>query len=96
MVVSKWDKSGKNYASDEELEFFFFERLPMTNNVVDTYNLARTYYTIGNVNSENKVTNLELDTATVLGKWLYESITGYSLDYEGTFLEQLKSNIFGK
>lgn len=94
LVVSKWDKSGKNYATNEELEFFFYERLPMTNNVVDTYNLTRTYYTIGNVSNDNKVTKLELDTATVLGKWIYQSITGYPLDFEGTFWERIKFSIF--
>lgn len=96
VIVSQWDKSGKNYASNDELEYFFSERLPMTNNLIETYNLTRTYYTIGNVNNENRVTKLELDTAEVLGKWLYQSITNYPLDYEGTFWERIKFSIFNK
>jgi len=97
LVISKWDKSGKSYATSEEIENFISERLPMTNNMIDAHNLSRTYYTIGSVTNENgeeKVTKLNLDTAEVLGKWLYESITGFSLDYEGTFWERIKFSIF--
>ena len=97
VVISKWDKSGKNYASNEEIENFISERLPMTDNMIDVHNLARTYYTIGtvnNVNGQEKVTQLNLDTAEVLGKWLYKRITGYPLDYEGTFLEKIKFSLF--
>jgi hypothetical protein len=97
VVISKWDKSGKGYATNEEIENFISERLPMTDNMVDAHNLSRTYYTIGNVKIENgqeKIAKLNLDTAEVLGKWLYESITGYSLDYEGTFWERIKFSIF--
>ena len=31
-----------------------------------------------------------LDSAEIISKWLYESITGYPLDYEGTFWERIK------
>jgi hypothetical protein len=96
VVITKWDLSGKNQASPEEVEHYFNQRIPMTNNFIKTYNLTRTYYTIGNVDMQNnKVTKLELDRATVLGNWLYESIVGYPIDYEGTFWEKIKFSILG-
>ena len=94
IIVSKWDMSGKQTASNEELESFFQERLPITNTIIKTYNLTRTYYTIGDLDSSvNKITRLNLDRAEVLSKWLYKSITGYPLDYEGTFWERIKFSI---
>ena len=58
---------------------------------LDTYGLTKTFYTIGELNEvTNRVTSLSLDTAGVLSKWLYESIVGYPLDYEGTFWERIK------
>lgn len=94
LVISKWDLSGKGVvASEDELESFIAERLPMTNNRVNTYEFSKTYFTIGKIenngNSE-KITNLSLDSAEIISKWLYESITGYPLDYEGTFWERIK------
>lgn len=94
LVISKWDLSGKNgVSSEDELESFISERLPMTNNRMNTYEFSKTYFTIGQIenngNSE-RITNLNLDSAEIISKWLYESITGYPLDYEGTFWERIK------
>jgi hypothetical protein len=55
--------------------------------------LSKTYFTIGNIektaNSE-KITLLNLSSAEIISKWLYETIVGYPLDYEGTFWERIK------
>ncbi|ASE61937.1 hypothetical protein H3Z85_22470 [Chryseobacterium indologenes] len=94
LVVSKWDKSGRmDVESAEELDNFISERLPMTSQRIDTYGLSKTYYTIGslqNATGQEKIDLLNLSTAEVLSKWLYRSIIGYDLDYEGTFWERLK------
>jgi hypothetical protein len=92
LVVSKWDKSGSTNVSEPMiLDDFISERLPMTSMRLDTYGLTKTFYTIGELNEvTNRVTSLSLDTAGVLSKWLYESIVGYPLDYEGTFWERIK------
>jgi hypothetical protein len=94
LVVSKWDKSGRmDVANTDELENFINERLSITSQRIDTYGLNKTYYTIGNIqnaNGEERITLLSLSTAEVLSKWLYESIVGYALDYEGTFWERIK------
>ena len=96
LVVSKWDKSGRmDVASTEELETFISDRLSITSQRIDTYGLSKTYYTIGNLqnyNGEEKISVLSLATAEVLSNWLYESISGYPLDYEGTFFERIKSS----
>lgn len=91
LIVSKWDKSGStDVASSIELDSFINERLPMTSQRIDTYRLSKTFYTIGEIDENNRVTLLNLSTAEVLSKWLYQSITDYSLDYEGTFWERIK------
>ncbi len=94
LVISKWDLSGKgSVASEDELESFIAERLPMTNNRINTYEFSKTYFTIGKIESNGnteRITNLNLDSAEIISKWLYESITGYPLDYEGTFWERIK------
>jgi len=94
LIVSKWDKSGRmDVESPEELDGFVSERLPMTAQRIDTYGLSKTYYTIGSVQNavgQEKVSLLNLSTAEILSKWLYRSIVGYDLDYEGTFWERLK------
>jgi len=94
LVVSKWDLSGRmDVESPEELEHFIANNLRRTSQRFDANELSKTFYTIGNVESRNglqQITLLNLDTASVLSNWLYESITGYSLDYEGTFWERLK------
>ena len=97
LVISKWDISGRSEVSNEqELENFVQERLPMTNNLINAYELSKTYFTIGNVTKTNgvdeKITLLNLGPAEILSNWLYESITGYPLDYEGTFWERIKFN----
>lgn len=95
LVVSKWDKSGRKIATPEEVDRFVSERLPMTNSLINTYQLTKTFYTIGTVvkkaNDEERISELTLDRAEVVAKWLYESIVGKPLDYEGTFWERLKS-----
>jgi len=98
LVVSKWDKSGSmGVASEEQLENFIRERLPMTSQRLDTYGLVKTYYTIGNIeknnNGEERLTSLNLHTAEILSNWLYKSITGYGLDFEGTFWERIKFSL---
>lgn len=94
LVISKWDKSGRmDVESAEELEGFISDRLPMTAQRINTYGLSKSYYTIGSVQNsvgQERVNLLNLSTAEVLSKWLYRSITGYDLDYEGTFWERLK------
>jgi hypothetical protein len=94
LVISKWDKSGRmDVSSEEELENFITERLPRTNNRINSYELSKTYFTIGNIEkigTTEKITLLNLDSAEVLSKWLYESIVGVPLDYEGTFWERIK------
>ncbi|WP_337964761.1 hypothetical protein [uncultured Flavobacterium sp.] len=94
LVVSKWDKSGRtDVSNEEELENFINERLPRTNNRINSYELNKTYFTIGNIENNGdgeRITLLNLDPAEVLSNWLYESVVGYPLDYEGTFWERLK------
>lgn len=93
LVVSKWDESGNQAPSAEELDFFIQERLPMTHQFLETNGLAKTYYTVGQLEKENgsdKIVSLNLDSAEVLSKWLYKSIAGINIDYEGGIWEQLK------
>lgn len=94
LVISKWDKSGRmDVESAEELDNFVYDRLPMTAQRIDTYGLSKSYYTIGSITNssgQEKISLLNLSTAEVLSKWLYKSIVGYDLDYEGTFWERLK------
>jgi energy-coupling factor transporter ATP-binding protein EcfA2 len=94
LVISKWDKSGSmGVASHEQLEHFVRQRLPMTSQRLDTYGLNMTYFTVGNIetnsNGNERLTSLNLQTAQVLTEWLYRSITGIDINYEGTFWEQL-------
>ena len=94
LVISKWDLSGRmDVESPEELDNFVTNNLRRTSQRFDANELSKTFYTIGNVESRDgkqKITLLNLDTAGVLSNWLYESITGYPLDYEGTFWERIK------
>lgn len=97
LVVSKWDKSGKmNVVNADELDQFINERLSRTSQRIDTYGLSKTYYTIGDIQSgggEERIGLLSLATAEILSKWLYHSIVGYDLDYEGTFWERIKFSL---
>lgn len=94
LVISKWDKSGRmDVESAEALDDYISDHLPMTSQRIDTYGLSKTYYTIGsiqNTTGSEKIDLLNLSTAEVLAKWLYRSIVGYDLDYEGTFWERIK------
>ncbi len=95
LVVSKWDKSGRiDVDNAEEFESFVNDRLSMTSQRINTYGLSKTFYTIGTIekrdSDQEKITRLSLATAEVLSKWLYRSIVGYDLDYEGTFWERIK------
>jgi hypothetical protein len=96
LVISKWDKSGRmDVSSEDELENYIKERLPRTNNRINSYELSKTYFTIGNIEATGngeRITLLNLSSAEVLSKWLYESIVGYAIDYEGTFWERIKFN----
>lgn len=97
LVVSKWDKSGQmSMANPEELDEFISERLSRTSQRINTYGLTKTFYTIGSieqVNGQERIGVLSLATAEVLSKWLYSSIVGYDLDYEGTFWERFKFSL---
>ena len=97
LVISKWDKSGRmDVASTEELDNFISERLSRTSQRIDTYGLSKTYYTIGSLQNNNgmeRISLLNLATAEVLSNWLYSSIVGYDLNYEGTFWEKIKFSI---
>lgn len=92
LVISKWDLSGSTTVESElQLENFIKERLPMTANSINTYGFGKSFYTIGKIdNATNRVTLLNLNTAKVLTHWLYQSITGYPLDYPGTLWERIK------
>lgn len=94
LVISKWDKSGRTDVSNQdELENFINERLPRTNNRINSYELNKTYFTIGSIENNGegeRIALLNLAPAEVLSNWLYESMVGYPLDYEGTFWERLK------
>ncbi|WP_026993870.1 hypothetical protein [Flectobacillus major] len=97
LVISKWDKSGKlEVAHTNELDEFIADNLPITNKAIDTYEFSKSFYTIGeltSINGEERIKILSLATAEVLSKWLYRSIVGYDLDYEGTFWERIKFSI---
>ncbi len=94
LVISKWDKSGKMDVENEEmLDRFINDNLRRTSQRINAYELSKTFYTIGNVETDGRnqrITLLNLDTAGILSNWLYSSITGYDLSYEGTFWERLK------
>ncbi len=94
LVISKWDISNRMRVSNEiELENFIKRNLPMTYSAMNTYGMAKTYYTIGEVaevDGRKKITKLNLYTAEKLSKWIYKSIVGYPLDYEGTLWERIK------
>lgn len=99
LVISKWDKSGHlEPRSMDELDDFIDKRLSMTSQRLDTFELDRTYYTVGEISTmgEEKVKRLSLKSAKNLSHWLYESIVGIPLDYEGTFWERIKWSILGK
>lgn len=96
LVISKWDISGTESPTEEDLHFFIKDRLPMIHGFLEKYGLTQTYYTVGTIekiNGEDRITNLNLDSAKNLSKWLYKSITGVDTDYEGTIWEQLKWSI---
>ena len=93
LIISKWDLSGKtNVAGEAELNRFIQQNLPMTSNALNTYKMDKTFFTIGNVENQ-KITKLSLERAKTISNWLYKSVTGKSLDYEGTFWEQIKFSI---
>ncbi|TCC86500.1 hypothetical protein EZ428_23850 [Pedobacter frigiditerrae] len=98
LVISKWDKSGRmEVESEEELDNFINDNLRRTSQRINAYELSKTFYTIGNVETaggSQRVTLLSLDTAGILSNWLYNSITGFDINYEGTFLERLKWSLF--
>lgn len=94
LVVAKWDMSGSIGVSNEDQLADFIDRyMPMTNQKIDTYDLSKTFYTVGRVekneNGEDRLQELNLNTARVLTEWLYKSITGVDLNFEGTFWEKL-------
>jgi len=97
LVISKWDLSGDaNAPHADHLNKFIRDHMPMTNNQVDSYELFKTYYTVGqfvaNKDGSEKLKELDLISAKTLTNWLYECVAGIPMDYEGTFWERL----FGK
>ncbi len=101
LAISKWDLSGSEEGpSEEELDAFIKETMPMTYQFIDTYNYSRTYYTIGkvkkagNLSEQDRIVSLNFHTAENLAKWLYKSVAGIDVEYEGTIWEQLKWSIF--
>jgi hypothetical protein len=97
LIIAKWDKSGDiRIQSEEHLDKFVQDRMPLTSNQINTYELYKTYYTVGRVIQDERgnevLEELDLETAGILTEWLYESITGVNLNYEGTWCERL----FGK
>lgn len=100
LVISKWDKSGlMRPKNEDELDRFIDKRLPMTSQRMDVNEFGKTYYTVGKVvvnGYEGKVDKLSLESAKNISHWLYESIVGERLDYEGTLWERIKWGITGK
>jgi hypothetical protein len=94
LVISKWDLSGSlEIDSPDILDDFVKTHLRRTSQRIDSFELDKTYFTIGSIESRHgkqEITLLDPRTASVLSNWIYESITGYSLDYEGTFWERLR------
>ncbi len=91
LVVSKWDKSGhREVLSADQLDDFIATHMPMTANSVNNHALSKTYFTIGELGSEERLNELDLATAGALTEWLYKSITGVDLNYAGTFWERLR------
>ena len=94
LVISKWDISGsKSVSNPEYLNKFIANKLPMSSALFDKYKLAKTYFTIGNIEDVNEVQKLRTFntyTPNILSNWLYKSITGVPINYEGTFWERLK------
>ncbi|MFZ4523955.1 MAG: hypothetical protein ACOYOE_00010 [Chlorobium sp.] len=94
IVIAKWDKSGSiGVAKDSQLNDFIRLKMPMTHSQIENYSFSKTFYTVGdfgiNEKGEERLNQLDLSTAKVLTDWLYESITGIDLNYEGTFWERL-------
>lgn len=99
LVISKWDKSGRmepRVGTDrDELEDFVNRNLPMTSKYLDVFQFNIEYYTAGKID-DNNIIYLNQKSARTLSHWLYESIVGYPLDYEGTLWERIKWGITGK
>lgn len=97
LVISKWDMSSKmKVLNENELETFVKKNLPITHSAINTYGMAKTYYTIGEVSEidgRKRITKLNLYTAEKLSKWIYKSIVRFPLDYEGTFWERIKFSL---
>ncbi len=99
VLISKWDKSGSSAPTEEELEEFVSSRLRRTWQRIETDGLSLSYYSIGSVRRNERgidvIERLNPRSASILTNWLYEGIVGYPLDYEGTFWERIKFNLFG-
>lgn len=99
LVISKWDKSGRmepRVGTDrDELEDFVNRNLPMTSKYLDVFQFNVEYYTAGKID-DNNIISLNQKSAKILSHWLYESIVGYPLGYEGTLWERIKWGITGK
>jgi len=94
LIVSKWDLSGStDIDSPDILDDFIETYLRRTNQRINSYELDKSYFTIGSLekrNGKQVITSLDPRSAAILSNWIYESIVGYPLDYEGTFWEKIK------
>lgn len=85
LIITKWDKSGHTRPrSIDEFEKIIKERMPLTSGQLDSYQLSKTYYTIGEItkdgDNKDKLNQLNLETAKLLTHWLYKSITGIDIN----------------
>lgn len=94
LIISKWDLSGSvEISSPDILDDFIQTHLRRLNQRLDSYEMDKSYFTVGTVEKNNgsqRITLLVPKSASNLSKWIYEGITGYPLDYEGTFWERIK------
>ena len=98
LVISKWDLSGrKNVANKDELEGFIKVMLPLTNQLINKLKLDKTYFTVIDFiidDNEIRTPMVNMASGSLLSNWLYKKITGFPLDYDGTFWERIKFSLF--
>jgi hypothetical protein len=94
LVISKWDLSGSlEIDSPDVLDDFIQKHLRRLNQRIDSLEMDKSYFTVGSIEKNNgnqRITLLVPKSASILSNWLYEGITGYPLNYEGTFWERIK------
>jgi hypothetical protein len=94
LVISKWDLSGSiEIDSPDILDEFIKKNLRRLYQRLDNNEMDKSYFTVGSIEKKNgsqRITLLEPKSASILSNWLYEEITGYPLDFEGTLWERIK------